>query len=207
MVLCQLLIGGLKMFRKHFIIILMTVLGLFLINGCATLPKHFDKPPSYAYTDTDDTAFGRARSDERMAHPGQSGFLLLGNGLDAFVARAVLAHYAERSIDVQYYLYHDDLVGALFTDQLLKAADRGVRVRLVVDDMDLADRDLGAAVLDSHPNKGAHIQSIQPKDRQNVTVCDPNGFGDATYAQQNVYGGQPGKHLRGTQYRQRIFRS
>jgi putative cardiolipin synthase len=145
------------MLRKYFIIILMTVLGLFLINGCATLPKHFDKPPSYAYTDTDDTAFGRARSDERMAHPGQSGFLLLGNGLDAFVARAVLAHYAERSIDVQHYLYHNDLVGALFTDQLLKAADRGVRVRLLVDDMDLADRDLGAAVLDSHPNMEVRI--------------------------------------------------
>ncbi len=68
------------------------------------------------------------------------------------MARALLAHYAKRSLDVQYYLYHDDLVGRLFTNQLLKAADRGVRFRLLVDDMDMAGRDLGAVVMDSHPN-------------------------------------------------------
>ena len=124
----------------------------FHIGGCSTLPKDFKRPASYAYTDTDDTRFGKVRNAEIRAHPGQSGFLLLGNGLDAFVARAVLAHNAERSIDVQYYLYNNDLVGALFTDQLIKAADRGVRVRLLVDDMDLEDRDLGVAVMDTHPN-------------------------------------------------------
>jgi putative cardiolipin synthase len=123
-----------------------------MVAGCATLPKDFDRPESYALNDTENTALGKAYEKERAAHPGKSGFHLLGNGLDAFVARAVLSHHAERSIDVQYYLYHNDLVGRLFTDLLLKAADRGVRVRLLVDDMDLAGRDLGAAALDSHPN-------------------------------------------------------
>ena len=125
---------------------------LLLIGGCATLPQNVIRPESYAITHTDDTRLGRAIRDERAVYSGQSGFHLLGNGLDALVARAVLAQYAERSIDVQYYLYHDDLVGRLFTDQLLKSADRGIRVRLLVDDMDLEGRDLGAAVLDSHPN-------------------------------------------------------
>ena len=134
------------------IIHLVAILALFLIGGCATLPKDFDRPESYAYTDTDDTSFGKARRHEMLAHPGQFGFLLLASGLDAFVARALLAHGAERSIDAQYYLYHDDLTGRLFTDVLLKAADRGVRVRLLLDDMDLEGRDLGAAVMDSHPN-------------------------------------------------------
>jgi cardiolipin synthase C len=92
-----------------------------------------------------------------MVHPGESGFHLLNNGLDAFVARVLLVHFAERSIDVQYYLYHNDLVGRLFTDQLLKAADRGIRVRLLVDDMGLAGRDLGGAILDSHPNMEVRI--------------------------------------------------
>ena len=132
--------------------VIVTVLLACLLFSCATLPEDFEKPESYAYTDTEDTLFGKARQEERSAHPGKSGFFLLSNGLDAFVARAVLAHFAERSIDVQYYLYHDDLIGRLFTDQLLKAADRGVRVRLLVDDMDMADRDLGPAVADSHPN-------------------------------------------------------
>ena len=123
-----------------------------LIVKCATLPENVNRPETFAYTDAADTSFGKSVSEKATAHPGKSGFHLLGNGLDAFVARAVLAHYAERSIDVQYYLYHGDLVGRLFTDQLLKAADRGVRVRLLVDDMGLAGRDLGAVVMDSHPN-------------------------------------------------------
>jgi putative cardiolipin synthase len=149
--------GRRTMIRKSSVIFLMAYLTLLLVGGCATLPEDFKKPESYAYTDTDDTSFGKARRNERAAHPGQSGFLLLGNGLDAFVARALLAHYAERSIDVQYYLYHDDLVGRLFTDQLLKAADRGIRVRLLVDDMDLEGRDLSVAVADSHPNMEVRI--------------------------------------------------
>ena len=68
------------------------------------------------------------------------------------MARALLVLGAQRSIDAQYYLYHNDLVGSLFSDQLIKAADRGVRVRLLVDDMDLEGRDLGVAVMDTHPN-------------------------------------------------------
>jgi cardiolipin synthase C len=125
---------------------------LFLIGGCATLPKNFDRPESYAYTDTNDTRFAKALHDEMVAHPGQSGFLLLTSGLNAFVARAMLAQSAERSIDAQYYLYNDDLTSRLFTYQLLKAADRGVRVRLLVDDIGLEGRDLGATVMEGHHN-------------------------------------------------------
>ena len=125
---------------------------LLALVGCATLPENVDRPSSKAFSDTGDTAIGSAIAKETSDHPGQSGFLLLENGLDAFVARAVLARFAERSIDVQYYLYHDDLVGRLFTDQLVQAANRGVRVRLLVDDMDLRGRDLGLAVLDAHPD-------------------------------------------------------
>jgi putative cardiolipin synthase len=145
------------MFRQNAFIALTAILTLVLAAGCATLPKDFERPESYAYTDTANTSFGKAVSGRAAKHPGKSGFHLLGNGLDAFVARALLAHFAERSIDVQYYLYHDDLVGRLFTDQLLKAADRGVRVRLLVDDMDLAGRDIGVAVADSHPNMEVRI--------------------------------------------------
>jgi putative cardiolipin synthase len=83
--------------------------------------------------------------------------MLLENGLDAFVARGVMTHYAERSIDAQYFMIHDDLVARLFIDHLLKAADRGVRVRLLVDDIHLGGRDLGAAILDSHPNMEVRI--------------------------------------------------
>jgi putative cardiolipin synthase len=146
-----------KMNKRHLGVIIISVLVGLLLIGCATLPTDFERSESHAFTDTDDTRLGRDLHAVVAAHPGQSGFFLLGNGLDAFVARAVMANVAERSIDAQYYLLHNDKLGALFIDQLLKAADRGVRVRLLVDDMDLSGRDMGAAALDSHPNMGVRI--------------------------------------------------
>lgn len=92
-----------------------------------------------------------------MEHPGESGYLLLGNGLDAFVARVLLAQQAGRSIDTQYYMIHGDVVGSLFINQLYKAAERGVRLCLLVDDIDQEGRDEGAAILDSHPNVEVRI--------------------------------------------------
>jgi len=137
---------------KHYRLALTGALLALLASGCASLPPIGDRPESLTIRDTDTTMFGQVSTRLESEHPGQSGFHLLGRGLDAFVARAVLASYAESSIDAQYYLLHDDLVGRLFIDQLLKAADRGVRVRLLVDDMTVTGGDLGAAVLDAHPN-------------------------------------------------------
>ena len=65
--------------------------------------------------DTADTRIGRGVSALTNAQDGKSGFHPLGNGLDAFVARLALAAGAERSIDVQYYLFHDDVTGRLLT--------------------------------------------------------------------------------------------
>ena len=139
------------------------LLLLLLAGGCATLPDNSERVESRAFTDTRDTRLAKARHAEMEAHPGQSGFFLLARGLNAFVARALLADAAERSIDAQYYLLHDDLTGILFIGQLRKAADRGVRVRLLLDDMDLADKDLGLAALDSHPN--IEVRAFNPFSR------------------------------------------
>ena len=83
------------MFKLFKTVNLLAALSLFLISGCATLPKDFERPESYAYTDTANTSFGKAISGKAAEHPGKSGFRLLGNGLDAFVSRALLAHFAE----------------------------------------------------------------------------------------------------------------
>jgi len=121
--------------------------------ACASLPPNIDRQPSSAFTDTDDTRLGESISEDLAAHPGKSGFHLLASGLDAFAARALLASGAERSIDAQYYLWHDDLVGRLFVDAMLQAADRGIRVRLLLDDMALdAEKDIAVAALDAHAN-------------------------------------------------------
>jgi len=65
---------------------------------------------------------------------GRSGFRLLPTGLDAFVARAVLIDLADRTLDLQYYIFHPDDTGSLIIDRLIAAADRGVRVRILLDD-------------------------------------------------------------------------
>ena len=131
------------------------VIPLFLAVGlgaCASLPENTNRLESHAYDNTQQTTLGRNATSQSLDHPGESGFFLLGDGLDAFVARAALANAAERSIDTQYYMIHNDVVGSLFIDHLFKAADRGVRVRLLVDDIDQGGRDIGAAIIDMHPN-------------------------------------------------------
>lgn len=117
------------------------------IAACATLPDNTQRHASYADYDTHHTRLAQRLPSESR----QDGLLLLESGLDALAARRALAQLAERSIDAQYYLYHDDLAGHIFTRSLLQAADRGVRVRLLVDDMDLEGRDPDLLVLDSHP--------------------------------------------------------
>jgi len=84
---------------------------------------------------------------------GRSGFRLLPTGLDAFVARAVLIELADRTLDLQYYIFHPDDTGSLIIDRLIAAADRGVRVRILLDDWGTLDKkDEAVAGLDAHPN-------------------------------------------------------
>lgn len=125
---------------------------LLLLGGCAALPDNSARVHVSAYTDTDTTLLGAAYLQAPNRLPGQSAFLMLGNGLDAFVARALLAQAAERSIDTQYYMLHDDHVGSLFVEQLWQAANRGVRVRLLLDDIDEGHRDSAISIFDRHPN-------------------------------------------------------
>lgn len=91
-----------------------------------------------------------APSGER--HNGLSGIAPLQNGLDAFAARILLANAAVSSIDVQYYIWRADMTGHLLLKALHRAADRGVRVRLLLDDNGIERLDDVLAALDSHPN-------------------------------------------------------
>jgi len=136
---------------------------MLIISGCASLPDNTQRTESFAIVDTHETKLGRDLQASRDLGRTQDGFIILGKGLDAFMARAALAEVAEKSLDVQYYLYHNDLVGGLFTAILLRAADRGVRVRLLVDDMDMEDRDRGILAIDNHPN--IEIRIFNPFDR------------------------------------------
>ena len=134
--------------------------GLFtalLLSGCTSIPKQGPREASYALTHTNDSIIAQSIAPRKAGRQGLSGFQLLTDGLDAFVARAVLAERAEHSIDAQYYLYHGDRVGKLLSGLLIDAADRGVRVRLLVDDMALNEGDIGASALNAHPNVEVRI--------------------------------------------------
>ncbi len=131
-----------------------TLLFLLLgLTGCASLPTDVERPVSlHGDLDKNPSRIAASAAPYLSKYPGESGFWLLGSGLDAFAARVMLADAAERSIDVQYYLYHDDVTGKILTYRLLDAADRGVRVRLLLDDMATKGIDAPLATLDSHPN-------------------------------------------------------
>ncbi|AHG66128.1 putative phospholipase D [Advenella mimigardefordensis DPN7] len=124
-----------------------------LLTGCS-LPSLDNRPNSKALTEAQvrDTALGKVIQPEVQAHPGKSGIYPLSNAHDAFAARSLLARAAQKSLDVQYYIWHGDITGTLLLEELRAAADRGVRVRLLLDDNGTAGLDEELAALDSHPN-------------------------------------------------------
>ena len=126
--------------------------ALALLGACASLPPPAGRTPSAAFEDTADTRIGRTVAALAQGHAGESGVYALAQGLDAFAARARLADVADRSLDVQYYIWHDDMSGDLLLDALRRAADRGVRVRLLLDDNNTAGMDALLAALAVHRN-------------------------------------------------------
>jgi cardiolipin synthase C len=123
-----------------------------VVAGCVTLRDDYQATPSYAFDRPEETALGRAYEAEQARHPGLSGFRLINGGVSALMTRAALADLAERAIDVQYYIFEPDAAGALLLDRLMAAAQRGVRVRILLDDYMLGFEDAALAKLvDTHP--------------------------------------------------------
>ena len=123
-----------------------------LAAGCSTVPFDVPRPDSQALAQPLETALGRAYAGPLAATPGQSGFRLLSTGPDAFVARAALADAAERSLDLQYHIVARDATGTMLLYRALQAAQRGVRLRLLIDDLDTGGRDPDFAAMATHPN-------------------------------------------------------
>lgn len=132
--------------------IALVVLALAFLSVTTRLPDNSQRTSSRVINDGDSTRLGTAFKTLLAQHPGQSGVHLLSNGLDAFVGRAALAGLAERSIDVQYYMFHQDTVGRLLLKELVTAADREVRVRILIDDIYGDEADDVWTALDAHPN-------------------------------------------------------
>jgi putative cardiolipin synthase len=124
-----------------------------LLSGCATsLPKFQGRPVSTAFADPGTTELGLFFASEMDAHPVKSGIIPVTSGEWGFRARTGLANQAEQTIDVQYYIWETDTVGSILAERILRAADRGVRVRMLLDHVTTKDTDFKFARMDHHPN-------------------------------------------------------
>src|SRR3954470_11224696 len=130
----------------------LTGIALFACASCASLPKTHTSSPSSALVDTESTSLGRVAARRMTELDGPSGIYLIPGGPDAFLARLTLVDLAERSLDLQYYIWQNDTVGKLLIGAVMRAADRGVRVRVLIDDVGAAPDDRTLLLLDAHPN-------------------------------------------------------
>jgi putative cardiolipin synthase len=127
------------------------LLAAAMLGGCA-LPPLAGRVDSRALAASADTRIGKAVLPLAAAHPGLSGVHVLTDGRDAFAARLLMADTAERSLDVQYYIWRNDTTGTLLFKALRLAAARGVRVRLLLDDNNTVGLDAALAQLATQPN-------------------------------------------------------
>ena len=112
---------------------------------------------------------------------------------DAFAAACLLAAAAERSLDVQYYIWHGDPAGNLLFEALWRAAERGVRVRLLLDDINTGGLDPTLAALDAHPNIEVRLYNpFVQRERARARLPDRLLAREPAHAQQVVHRRQPG---------------
>lgn len=125
-----------------------------LVLSACSLPALKERQPTYAFPmhTMNDTRLAQGIEQLTQAHPQQSGFYPIIDSLDAFAIRMLMIHAADRSLDVQYYIWRKDLTGILLLNALYEAAHRGVRVRLLLDDHGTKGLDKILALMNQHPN-------------------------------------------------------
>jgi cardiolipin synthase C len=141
-------------------------LALSILAGCASLPQHVRKPASAALGDPQDTTLGRivAASEEGKGR-NLSGIRLLASGEEALDSLVALADHAERTLDIQYYIIRQDESARDLLWHVRSAADRGVRVRLLVDDLNTSGEDRRFMHLGQHPNVEVRVFNPFPGGR------------------------------------------
>src|SRR5579863_2415268 len=139
-------------------------LGALLASGCASLPRHVAKTHSQALPDPETTSLGRIVAAEE---PGKnlSGIQLLTSGEEALADFIALADRAERTLDIQYYIIQQDDSARILLHHVRLAADRGVRVRVLVDDLNTAGEDRRFLHLSQHTNVEVRVFNPFPGGR------------------------------------------
>ena len=143
------------------------LLCAFVIGGCASLPKQVERVPSHALPDIEGTTLAQAVA-AALPGAGRSGFRLMAAGDIAYSARLALTDSAQRTLDLQYYWVASDAPTRTLFAALRRAADRGVRVRLLLDDLSAARHDVGLLRFSSIPNVQVRVFNPFVVGRANV---------------------------------------
>lgn len=144
----------------------LVALAALALAGCASVPFDYPKTASYAMPSDPNSVMGNAAAAWEQENGERSGFISLANGTDALGARLRMMAVAQHSIDAQYFILKNDRAGALFVGQMLLAADRGVHVRLLIDDIFSPGIDKQLTLLDSHPN--IEVRMFNPISRNSL---------------------------------------
>jgi cardiolipin synthase C len=140
--------------------------ALLLLAGCVGLPQHVIKYRSEALRSPQSTTLGRIAEESAEGSPRNlSGIRLLTSGEEAFDSWIALADRAERTLDIQYYIIHQDESSRTLLQHVRAAADRGVRVRVLVDDLNTAGEDRRFMHLEQHANIDVRVFNPFPGGR------------------------------------------
>ena len=133
-----------------------------VMSACTALPSkaHDPKVQSWALDHPEQTRLGAQFDEAARAHEGNSGFRVIAAGVDGFAARLQMINSAERTLDLQYFIFRGDETGRLLTEALRRAAARGVRVRVLVDDGDVLPGD--GQILTLASESGAEVRIFNP---------------------------------------------
>ncbi len=146
-----------------------TLLVLAVASGCSTYDVNFPRPESHAFRVRPTTTLGGLFERAAAKHPGESGVNYIRSPRVALEGRLAMVDLAEQSLDLQYYIWDADISGGLLGERVVRAAERGVRVRILLDDISVVDRDTHIARLSGHPN--IEVRAFNP-------FRDRNRWGD-----------------------------
>ena len=143
-----------RLWAYVYVVLAIALAGCSVLPTDSTLPlgAYAPRPESVALANPEQTKLGKRIEPRVREHPGMSGFRLIPNGVGCFHARMEMAALAEKTLDVQYFAIQSDDTGRLFIEGLVDAADRGVRVRILLDDSNAVGRDAEIGALTAHPN-------------------------------------------------------
>ena len=145
---------------------LMSVIAvLALLSGCVGLPRHVEKSRSEALPNPQVTTLGHIVAVEAAGHKHLSGIRVLSSGDEVLADLIALADHAERTLDIQYYIIHQDDSARILLHHVRRAADRGVRVRVLVDDLNTAGEDRRFLHLSEHANVEVRVFNPFPGGR------------------------------------------